>query len=97
MNPKNTKIINDVIQKSLLKKEKQVWKNIGCAKLAPYVSSIKEKSSKCLMTIDEYKKELDKTGLMRFWKKAPAVEAVNKDGEVVKIQNNSAASSSNAE
>ena len=41
MNPKNTKIINEVIQKSLLNKEKQVWKNVGCAKLAPYVSSIK--------------------------------------------------------
>ena len=86
MNPKNTKIINDVIQKSLLKKEKQVWKNIGCAKLAPYVSSIKEKSSKCLMTIEDYRKELDKNGLMRFWKKAPAVEIVNRDGEIIKIQ-----------
>jgi hypothetical protein len=73
MNPKNTKIINEVINKSLLKKEKQVWKNIGCAKLAPYVSSIKEKSNKCLMTIEEYKKELDKNGLMRFWKKPPVV------------------------
>jgi hypothetical protein len=84
MNPKNTKIINEVINKSLLKKEKQVWKNIGCAKLAPYVSSIKEKSNKCLMTIEEYKKELDKNGLMRFWKKPPVVEVLNKDGEVVK-------------
>lgn len=38
------------------------------------------------MTYEEYKKELDKTGLMRFWKKAPVVEAVNKDGEVVKVE-----------
>ena len=36
------------------------------------------------MTYDEYKKELDRTGLMRFWKKPPTVEAVNKDGEIVK-------------
>jgi len=27
---------------------------------------------------------LDKNGLMRFWKKPPQVEAVNKDGEVIK-------------
>lgn len=96
MNPKNTKIINDVIQKSLLRKDKEVWKNIGCAKLAPYVSSIKEKSNKCLMTIEDYKKELDKNGLMRFWKKAPAVEAVDKDGEVIKVhvKNNPDASTS---
>jgi hypothetical protein len=32
------------------------------------------------MTIEDYKKELDKNGLMRFWKKAPAVEAINKEG-----------------
>jgi hypothetical protein len=38
------------------------------------------------MTYEEYKKELDRTGLMRFWKKAPVVEAVNKDGEVVKVE-----------
>jgi hypothetical protein len=89
MNPKNTKIINDVIQKSLLDKKKQVWKNVGCAKLAPYVSSIKEKSSKCLMTIDEYKKELDKTGLMRFWKKPPVVEAVDQNGDVFNVRGGS--------
>jgi putative SOS response-associated peptidase YedK len=76
MNPKNTKDIQNIIHKSLLKKDKQVWKNVGFAKIAPYVSNLKEKSVKCLMTIDEYKKELDKTGLMRFWKKAPTVEAV---------------------
>ncbi len=38
------------------------------------------------MTYEDYKKQLDKTGLMRFWKKAPAVQAVNKDGEVVKVE-----------
>lgn len=32
------------------------------------------------MTIEDYKKELDKNGLMRFWKKPPPVEALNKDG-----------------
>ncbi len=41
LHPKNTKVLNDVINKSLLKKEKEIWKNVGCAKLAPYVSSIK--------------------------------------------------------
>ena len=56
MNPRNTKIINDVIQKSLLQKDKQVWKNIGVAKLAPYVSSIKEKTNKCLITYEDYQK-----------------------------------------
>jgi hypothetical protein len=32
------------------------------------------------MTFEDYKKELDKTGLMRFWKKPPAVEAVTATG-----------------
>ncbi len=30
------------------------------------------------MTVEEYKKELDKKGLMRFWKKKEPVEAVGK-------------------
>lgn len=76
MNPKNTKDIQNIIHKSLLKKEKEVWKNVGFARIAPHVNTLKEKSVKCLMTIDEYKKELDKTGLMKYWKKAPEVVAV---------------------
>jgi len=84
MNPKNTKDIQNIISKSLLKKDKEVWKNVGFARVAPYVSNIKEKSVKCLMTVDEYKKQLDKTGLMKYWKKAPAVEAVGTNGEVIK-------------
>lgn len=56
MNPKNTKDIQNIIHKSLLKKDKEVWKNVGFAKIAPYVSNLKEKSVKCLMTIEEYKK-----------------------------------------
>jgi len=73
MNPKNTAAIQTIINNSLLKKEKQVWKNVGCAKIAPHVSNIHEKSVKCLMTYEDYKKELDKTGLMRYWKKPVAV------------------------
>lgn len=38
INPKNTKDIQAIINKSLLKKDKQVWKNVGFAKVAPYVS-----------------------------------------------------------
>jgi len=56
MNPKNTKDIQKIIQKSLLKKDKEIWKNVGFAKLAPYVSKINEKSVKCLMTYEDYKK-----------------------------------------
>ena len=84
MNPRNTKDIQNIINKSLLKKEKEVWKNVGFAKIAPHVNKLNEKSVKCLMTIDDYKKELDKVGLMRFWKKPPAVEAVSASGEVIK-------------
>ena len=56
MNPKNTKDIQSIINKSLLNKDKQVWKNIGFAKIAPYVNKLNDKSVKCLMTVDEYKK-----------------------------------------
>lgn len=68
----------------MLNKDKQIWKNVGSARIAPHVNSLKEKSVKCLMTVEEYKKELDKTGLMRFWKKPPAVEAVVANGEIIK-------------
>jgi putative SOS response-associated peptidase YedK len=80
MNPKNTKDIQNIISKSLLKKDKEVWKNVGFAKVAPYVSQKSEKTVKCLMTVEDYKKELDKTGLMKYWKKAPAIEAVGISG-----------------
>jgi len=80
MNPKNTKDIQNIISKSLLKKDKEIWKNVGFAKVAPYVSQRSEKSVKCLMTFEDYKKELDKTGLMKYWKKAPVVEAVGVNG-----------------
>ncbi len=56
MNPKNTKDIQTIIHKSLLNKEKEVWKNVGFAKIAPYVNTQKEKSVKCLMTFEDYKK-----------------------------------------
>jgi hypothetical protein len=32
------------------------------------------------MSIEDYKKELDKTGLMKYWKKAPSVEAIGISG-----------------
>ena len=80
MNPRNTKDIQHIINNALLKKDKQIWKNVGFAKVAPYVSKTNEKSVKCLMTFEDYKKELDKTGLMKYWKKAPAVEAVGITG-----------------
>ena len=35
------------------------------------------------MTMEEYKKSLDEKGLMRFWKKPPAVESVSVNGEIV--------------
>ena len=73
MNPRNTKDIQKIINNAILKKDKPVWKNVGFAKIAPYVNKLNEKSVKCLMSFEDYKKELDKTGLMRFWKKAPAV------------------------
>lgn len=51
LDPKNTKDINIIIQKCLTNKDKAIWKNVGLAKLAPYVSKREEKSIKCLMTI----------------------------------------------
>ncbi len=38
LDPKNTRDINTIIQKSLTNKNKPLWKNIGFAKLAPYVN-----------------------------------------------------------
>jgi hypothetical protein len=51
LDPKNTKDINIIIQKSLTNKTKPIWQNIGLAKLAPYVNKREEKTNKCLMTI----------------------------------------------
>jgi putative SOS response-associated peptidase YedK len=52
MNPKNTRDIQNIINRSLLKKDKQVWKNIGFARIAPHVNKLSEKSVKCLMTVE---------------------------------------------
>ena len=41
---------------SPLKKDKEVWKNVGAARISPNVNNIKDKSVKCLMTYDDYKK-----------------------------------------
>ncbi len=51
LDPKNTKDINVVIQKSLTNKSKPIWKNVGFAKLAPYVNKREDKTNKCLMSI----------------------------------------------
>ena len=40
MNPRNTKDIRNIIHHSLLKKDKEVWKNVGIAKIAPYVNKL---------------------------------------------------------
>lgn len=52
MNPKNTKGIQSIINKSLLNKDKPVWKNVGFARIAPHVNNTKDKSVKCLMSIE---------------------------------------------
>lgn len=56
MNPKNTKEIQKIIHQSILKKDKEVWKNVGFAKIAPNVNNRSDKSVKCLMTYEDYKK-----------------------------------------
>lgn len=38
LDPKNTKDIQNIINKSLLDKEKPLWKNVGFAQLAPHVN-----------------------------------------------------------
>ena len=68
-----TRFGRKIINNAILKKDKQVWKNVGFAKIAPHVNKLSEKSVKCLMTLEDYKKELDKIGLMRFWNKPPAI------------------------
>lgn len=73
LNPNNTKEIASILRNSLLKKDKEIWKNIGFTRLAPHVNSIKEKSKKCIMTYEEFKKEQDRTGIMRFFKKPQPV------------------------
>lgn len=87
LDPKNTKDINNIIHRSLLDVNKPLWKNVGFAEVAPYVNKRDNKSVKCLMTVEEYKKELDRTGLMRFWKKKEPVEAVGRDGETLTQKN----------
>ena len=84
LNPDNTKIIGQIIESSFLGKEKEGWKGIGTTKVAPHVNSIKEKSGKCIMTFEEYQKELDKNGIMKFFKKIP-VQTVDKDGETIDL------------
>jgi hypothetical protein len=85
LNPNNTKEIGSIIRNSLLKKDKEIWKNVGFTRLAPHVNSIKEKSKKCIMTYEEFKKEQDRTGIMRFFKKPQPLEVVVSSTEIVEV------------
>ncbi|KRW98160.1 Protein of unknown function DUF159 [Pseudocohnilembus persalinus] len=59
----------DVTRKIL---SKWSWiEDISIQKLGPHVNNIREKGQKCLMSYDDYRKELDKKGIKRFFQAAP--------------------------
>lgn len=84
LDEENSNVITKIVEEVFLGKDKEIWESIETTKLAPHVNSIKEKSIKCIMTFEEYQKELDKNGIMKFFKKKePQVETVGRDGEVL--------------
>ena len=54
MNPKNTKDIQNIIHKSLLKKDKEVWKNVGFAKIKIKIVLLGNQSVGKSSIIDKY-------------------------------------------
>lgn len=58
----------NIINKEILNPKKEKWNSLFFYQLAPYVGDIKNKTDKCLMSIEDYKKELDRVGIKRFFK-----------------------------
>mmetsp|Transcript_34921 Transcript_34921/g.31450 ORF Transcript_34921/g.31450 Transcript_34921/m.31450 type:complete len:200 (+) Transcript_34921:227-826(+) len=58
----------DIIDREILNQKKEKWNDLYYYQLAPYVGDMKNKTEKCLMSIEDYKKELDRVGIKRFFK-----------------------------
>ncbi|CAD8134458.1 unnamed protein product [Paramecium pentaurelia] len=59
----------DIIDKKILNSQKKIWGQVQVTKVAPYVNNIKEKSEKCLITLEEYKEQQFKNGIGKFFQK----------------------------
>jgi len=63
-----------ILFSEILDEKKEKWSQIGHYQTGPLVNSIKNKSEKVLQTFEEYTKELDKTGIKRFFQVATKKE-----------------------
>ena len=57
------KIFDNII----MDETKAKWKNLTFYPVGFYVNDVKNKTEQCLMTIEDYKKKLDETGIKRFF------------------------------
>ena len=61
----------DQIKDEILSPKRRVLNTIDYTRLSPSVNSIKEKSVKCIMSYEDYMKQLDKNGIKKFFKPKP--------------------------
>ncbi len=59
------------MKKGIYSRDHKCWETIKGYKIAPYVSKLKNKDAKCLMTYEDYRKKLDSVGIMSFFKRKP--------------------------
>ncbi len=56
------------IKDEILNPKKKALNTIDYTRLGPSVNNIREKSIKCILSHEEYIKQLDKTGIKKFFK-----------------------------
>jgi putative SOS response-associated peptidase YedK len=69
INTKNS--FHEIIDRKILNQQKKIWGEVDHYRCAPHVNSIKEKSEKCLLSLEDYKNQLYQKGLGRFFQKKP--------------------------
>lgn len=57
-----------IIDKEILNEKNEIWNKVEFFRVGPFVNNVKNKTDKCLMSYDDYLKELDSKGIKQFFK-----------------------------
>jgi len=68
-----------ILFSEILNEKKEKWSQIGHYETGPLVNNIKNKTDKVIQTLEEYKKDLDKNGIKRFFQAQPKKEKVKEE------------------
>ena len=56
-----------IIDKYILNEKSEKWNQLAYYRIGPCINDLKNKTSDCLMSVDEHKQKLDKTGIKKFF------------------------------